>query len=341
VALNSLHLLLTYRCTYACDHCFVWGSSQATLTMTIGQVRAVLEAAVRLGGIGEIYFEGGEPFLAYPLLLAGAREAVGRGLRFGVVTNAYWATSEEDATLWLQPLGALGMADLSLSEDRFHGDLPSPEVRHATAAARRLGLPQGVLRVELGPDCSAGGVRLRGRAALRLAGQVRLQPWQQFTACPYEDLADPGRVHVDGAGYVHLCQGLAMGRIDARPLDELVAAYRPQAHPSWHHCSQVGRRRCCASMAWPTRRPMAMPATSVTTPESNCAPASPSSSGRGRCTARGWAATASDHPQTPDPQQLGQNLTAEAQRAQRLCRPSLSPLRLGGGCTRRFEAELR
>ncbi|HOR01025.1 MAG TPA: hypothetical protein PLJ35_19590 [Anaerolineae bacterium] len=231
MALNSLHLLLTYRCTYACDHCFVWGSSQATLTMTIGQVRAVLEAAVRLGGIGEIYFEGGEPFLAYPLLLAGAREAVGRGLRFGVVTNAYWATSEEDATLWLQPLGALGMADLSLSEDRFHGDLPSPEVRHATAAARRLGLPQGVLRVELGPDCSAGGVRLRGRAALRLAGQVRLQPWQQFTACPYEDLADPGRVHVDGAGYVHLCQGLAMGRIDARPLDELVAAYRPQAHP--------------------------------------------------------------------------------------------------------------
>ena len=231
MALSGLHLLLTYRCTCACDHCFVWGSPQATATMSIGQVRAVLDAAVRLGTVTDIYFEGGEPFLAHPLLVAGAREAVARGLQFGVVTNAYWATGEEDAALWLEPLAALGIADLSLSEDRFHGDLPSPGVRYATAAARRLGLAPGVLRVDLGPDCSAGGVRLRGRAAHRLAGRVRLQAWDGFAACPYEDLADPSRVHIDAAGYVHLCQGLAMGRAPAGDVDAVVAAYRPAAHP--------------------------------------------------------------------------------------------------------------
>ncbi len=229
--LSGLHLLLTYRCTYACDHCFVWGSPNASLTMSAAQVRAALDAAVRLGSVTDIYFEGGEPFLFYAALLAGAREAVTRGLRFGVVSNAYWAISEEDAALWLQPLAALGIASLSLSEDRFHGDLPSPEVRHAAAAAQQLGLHQGVLRVELGPDCASGSVRLRGRAARRLAGQVRPGPWDGFTACPYEDLADPGRVHLDGAGYIHLCQGLAMGPAGARPVDEVMAAYRPREHP--------------------------------------------------------------------------------------------------------------
>lgn len=231
MTLSGLHLLLTYRCTSACDHCFVWGSPQASATMTIAQVRALLDAALRLGSITDVYFEGGEPFLAYPVMLAGAGEAVARGLRFGVVTNAYWATSDEDAALWLQPLAELGISDLSVSEDRFHGDPPSPEVAHAAAAARALGLPQGVLRVELGPDCSAGSVRLRGRAAYRLAGQVRMQPWEAFDSCPYEDLADPGRVHVDAEGYVHLCQGLALGRTGERTFDALVAAYRPQAHP--------------------------------------------------------------------------------------------------------------
>ncbi len=231
MALSGLHLLLTYRCTSACDHCFVWGSPNAHATMTIGQVRALLEAALRLGTVTDVYFEGGEPFLAYPVMLAGAREAVAHGLRFGVVTNAYWATTDEDAALWLQPLAEAGISDLSLSEDRFHGGPPSAEVAHATVAAAQLGLPQGVLRVDLGPDCSAGGVRLRGRAAYRLAGQVRGRPWETFASCPYEDLADPGRVHVDAEGYVHLCQGLAVGRAGERPLDELVRAYRPQAHP--------------------------------------------------------------------------------------------------------------
>lgn len=199
--------------------------------MSFGQVRAVLDAAVRLGTVTDMYFEGGESFLVYPLLVAGAREAVARGLRFGVVSNAYWATSEQDAELWLEPLAALGIADLSLSEDAFHGDLPIPEVQHAIAAATRLGLPQGVLRVGLGPDCTAGSVRLRGRAAHRLANRVRPQPWECFAACPYEDLADPSRVHVDAAGYVHLCQGLAMGQAPAGDIDGVVASYRPREHP--------------------------------------------------------------------------------------------------------------
>ena len=42
------------------------------------------------------------------------------GLEAGIVTNAYWATSAEDAELWLKPIREIGIADLSISDDAFH-----------------------------------------------------------------------------------------------------------------------------------------------------------------------------------------------------------------------------
>ena len=44
--LTGIHFLLTYACTYECDHCFVHSSPFATGTMTLGQVRDVLDQAV-------------------------------------------------------------------------------------------------------------------------------------------------------------------------------------------------------------------------------------------------------------------------------------------------------
>ena len=38
VRLEGIHFLVTYRCTYACDHCFVWGSPDAEETMTLAQL---------------------------------------------------------------------------------------------------------------------------------------------------------------------------------------------------------------------------------------------------------------------------------------------------------------
>ena len=46
---------------------------------------------------------------AAPLLLEGLKLARARGLRTGVVTNCYWATSVEDAVQWLRPIAELGV----------------------------------------------------------------------------------------------------------------------------------------------------------------------------------------------------------------------------------------
>jgi len=102
--IQQVHILLTYMCTLTCEHCFVCSSPSAEGTFTPGQIARVLDQAVQLGTVDTVYFEGGEPFLFYPVLLSGVRQARERNLSVGIVTNGYFATSEENARLFLEPL---------------------------------------------------------------------------------------------------------------------------------------------------------------------------------------------------------------------------------------------
>jgi len=239
--LTGLHLLLTYQCNYECEHCFVWGGPQQSGTMTLAQIRHILHQAAALGGVRWIYFEGGEPFLYYPPLRRGLELAHQMGFQAGLVTNAYWATSLEDATEWLRPLAGL-LQDLGLSSDLYHADEQmSAQAWHAQAAAEALGIPVGVISVaqpEASAACASGklpegesGVMYRGRAAVKLAGRVPPRPWEGFDSCPHEDLQDPARVHVDPLGILHVCQGISIGNLFEEPLAEIWRRFDPHAHP--------------------------------------------------------------------------------------------------------------
>jgi hypothetical protein len=240
--LTGLHLLLTYECNYECDHCFVWSGPAQHGTMTLDRVEQILDQAEALGGLDSIFFEGGEPFLYYGVLLAGARSAAGRGFAVGIVTNAYWATGERDALEWLRPMAGI-VQRLQISSDLYHGrETLRPEAGTAAAAAAALGIPTGIISVA--PPASADApaavgqlperetaVMYRGRAAARLAPDAPKHPWTAFTTCPYENLREPGRVHVDPLGHVHICQGISLGNLFETPLAELCAAYDPDTHP--------------------------------------------------------------------------------------------------------------
>ena len=146
--LTGLHILLTYQCTFECDHCFVWGSPWQTGVFTLEKVRDVLDQALQLGTVKSIYFEGGEPFLYHPILVEGVRAAAERGFEVGLVTNAYWATSVEDALAWLTPL-AEWVGDLTVSSDLFHySERISQQAENAALAAKNLGLDMGIITIE-------------------------------------------------------------------------------------------------------------------------------------------------------------------------------------------------
>jgi hypothetical protein len=240
--LTGLHLLLTYQCNFECDHCFVWGSPRQTGTFTLAQIEEVLRQAREAGTVEWIYFEGGEPFLYYATLLAGARMAAGAGFRVGIVSNGYWALSERDALECLRPFAG-PVEDLSISSDLYHYDEAlSRQARCAQAAAGTLGIPAGL--IEVAPPETPGAapaegqlpegssaVMYRGRAAVKLADRAALRPWEHYRQCPHEDLREPGRVHVDPSGNLHLCQGMCIGNLFRTPLGEICSAYEPARHP--------------------------------------------------------------------------------------------------------------
>lgn len=242
--MKGLHILLTYSCNFKCDHCFVWGSPRQTGTFTLEQLEAVFQQALDLGTIKQIYFEGGEVFLHYPLLLRAVARATELGFWTGVVSNGFWARDLEKVRAWVQPLVDAGLKDLSVSIDSFHNDEgTAARLQAALEVIRELGLPVGSITInqprtlrapgpsEKGEPITGGSVRFRGRAAERLAPHVALKPWAGFTTCPHEKLADPGRVHLDSLGNLHLCQGLLMGNLFERPLKEIVQEYDPDGHP--------------------------------------------------------------------------------------------------------------
>jgi MoaA/NifB/PqqE/SkfB family radical SAM enzyme len=244
MTLTGLHLLLTYQCNFECDHCFVWGGPEQSGTMTLPTIRRILEQADDLGTVEWIYFEGGEAFLYYPVLAAGVRMASERGYRVGIVTNAYWATDEEDAFEWLRPFAGL-VQDLSISRDAYHGDDEdriAARAERARSVATRLGIPVELISIAKleARSCEPAvgqlpggesGVMFRGRAAEKLAPLAASKPWEEFTECPWENLREPERVHIDPFGHVHLCQGLSIGNLKRKPLRRICRDYLPRAHP--------------------------------------------------------------------------------------------------------------
>lgn len=243
--LNGIHFLLSYACNYECDHCFLYCSPSSKGTFTLKQIRQVLDEAVKIQSVEWIYWEGGEPFLYYPLMLEGMKLAKERGFKNGIVTNSYWATDTDDAKLWLKAISKLGIADFSVSDDTFHyGDTAENLSKYARVAAHKLNIPTGAINIEKptverrmekgkekGTPVIGGGAMFRGRAVETLIEGLPTRRWERLAECPYEDLIGLGRVHVDCFGNTQICQGLSIGNFWEKPLSELVSEYSPEDHP--------------------------------------------------------------------------------------------------------------
>jgi hypothetical protein len=209
--------------------------------MTSHIVRHILAQAEEVDTVKWIFFEGGEPFLYYPVLVQGVREAARLGFQVGILSNCYWATDFDDALEWLRPFTGL-IQSLTISSDLFHyNERLSIQAKNASAAAGKLSIPVGLISIAphdaMNSYATVGQlpvgespVMYRGRAAAVLAEKATQRPWTQFTECVHESLRDPERVHVDPFGNLHICQGLLLGNLFRRPLDVICREYDPDSH---------------------------------------------------------------------------------------------------------------
>ena len=240
--ITGLHFLLTYQCIYECDHCFVWGSPRQTGVMSTEQVQSYLRQARDTKTVDWIYFEGGEPFLYYPVLMRGVQLATSMGFHVGIVTNAFWAINKIDALTWLKPFADM-VEDLSISCDQYHDcNEESGLAQNALSAAEQLNIPVGLIKIAQPEQMHAekregqlpdgeSQVMLRGRAAAKLADRFGHKPWSEFDSCVNEDLREPGRVHVDPFGNIHVCQGIVIGNLNEKSLQSICDEYKPDDHP--------------------------------------------------------------------------------------------------------------
>ncbi len=251
--MTNIHFLLTYTCNFECDHCFLYCGPKSEGTFTIKQIKDVLNEARKIGSEA-IYFEGGEPFLYYPIMLEGLKIAKEMGFKTGIVTNAYWATSVEDAELWIKPIAKLDVSDFSVSDDSFHHeDKKESPAKIALKAATKLGIAEHSICIESptlvnnnveerekGAPVIGGGAMFRGRAVEKLIKGLPTREWHSLNTCPYEELKDPERVHVDSFGNVHICQGISIGNMFETSLSKLLQNYDVENHPICKHLYHGG-----------------------------------------------------------------------------------------------------
>ena len=173
--LDGIHFLLTYTCNFECDHCFLYCSPYSEGTFTVKQISEILNESKKIGTVEWIYFEGGEPFLYFPLLIEGIRRAHELNFEVGVVTNAYGALAEEDAELWLRPMAEAGVSFINISNDALHyGSEKNTPASIAIRIAERLGIAAEPISIDT-PTVKLREGKIKSLTKLQLKFLVRIK----------------------------------------------------------------------------------------------------------------------------------------------------------------------
>ena len=131
--LSGLHILLTYKCVYECDHCFVWESPRQSGVLAIAQIEQILNQA-KDASVDWIYFEDGrrdglshwhrlERVLGDTRLITVTGRKTGRKYTTPVgyyqEGDTLWVISSRDRTWWRNATGG-AQVDFIRTRTRHH-----------------------------------------------------------------------------------------------------------------------------------------------------------------------------------------------------------------------------
>lgn len=136
---RSLTILATDTCTAECAHCSMGSSPSRRGKLSASQICHYVDQAASSTAIRTVIFAGGEPLLLGKDLFRALRHVRGKGLKSRLVTNAYWANTENTATEITGRLRESGLDELNISIDDYHLPYIRPEnVKRAFDAALLL-----------------------------------------------------------------------------------------------------------------------------------------------------------------------------------------------------------
>ncbi len=137
--LSNLGLLLTYKCTTACAHCIVEAGPHRKEEVQLDQALDWISQAreYQNGRMVGLALTGGEPFCIPEKLTQLVEFGHQLGFLISVVTNGFWAKSEEEAVAVLSGLPDVQM--ISMSTDVYHlKTIPFQNIVHLIHACEKL-----------------------------------------------------------------------------------------------------------------------------------------------------------------------------------------------------------
>lgn len=146
MSIQTLTLIVTYKCTAACDQCCFGSNPGKRGRIPQKDLLSYIDQAASLGTVGNVVFTGGECFLLGRDLVEAVACASQHGLLTRCVTNGYWATSPKAARKRLIPLISAGLRELNISTGDSHRQyIPLERVRIGALTAYELGLGLAIM----------------------------------------------------------------------------------------------------------------------------------------------------------------------------------------------------
>jgi MoaA/NifB/PqqE/SkfB family radical SAM enzyme len=243
---TSAGLLLTYKCSAACEFCYYHCSPDKGGLMPVETAMAAWASLrVLAGERAKVHLTGGEPFLFWEHLVGILGEGKKRGLGpvDMVETNGFWAASDTLVLDRLRCLKSLGVQRMKISVDPFHQEYVNIELpRRAARLAKEVFDAANVLvrweeylisnlKSQISDSCREHPFRFTGRAAGRLARQLASGPLDEraHLNCQADFLGAKG-VHIDPYGNIFsgTCSGIVLGNVNRTPLEDVWRQFHPR-----------------------------------------------------------------------------------------------------------------
>jgi MoaA/NifB/PqqE/SkfB family radical SAM enzyme len=213
--------------------------------LNLTEIDNVIFQAAAETTVQRVTLSGGEPFLQVPKVKHVAATVASCRLKFRVVTNATFATTDEVAEKVLVELKEIGLESLAISWDSFHEKFISPKnVRTLLRAARKLEISVRITVVATASHRIGDAVGSLGQESFEIpVTEVRclpvgraeskvpkeellpIPPWDKGRAC----LSDFDTLSVTADGSVYPCcavggftQGILLGNVKDAPLRDLL-----------------------------------------------------------------------------------------------------------------------
>lgn len=140
----------THKCTAACENCCFACSPRNNHIMNIStMIKHIDDAINAYKTIRILIITGGECFVLGKDLVKIVNYATNKGLATRVVSNAFWATSFDEAINVLKPLVSSGLTEINLSTGDEHSKYVNVEnIVNASLAAVQLNIKTVLISVE-------------------------------------------------------------------------------------------------------------------------------------------------------------------------------------------------